>query len=233
MIEELWGEQPPASAAKSLQVHVSRLRRALEGDRGNGAASVVVTRGGGYLVRVGPGQLDLESFEQLLDEGSGALADGDPKGAVELLRDALGLWRGPPLAEFAYESFAQREIARLEELRLTAVEQRIEAELALGRHAQLIGELESLVELHPFRERLHAGLMLALYRAGRQTEALEACQRARRTLVDEVGIEPAQPLKELERAILAQDPALDPPAAAKGGRLTAATLALRPRPSRP
>ena len=214
LIEELWGEQPPSSAAKSLQVHVSRLRRALEGERGNGANSVVVTRGGGYSVRVEPGELDLERFECLLEEGTGALADGAPERALELLREALGLWRGPPLAEFAYESFAQRAIARLEEVHLTAVEQRIEAELALGRHAHLIGELESLVELHPFRERLHAQLMLALYRAGRQTEALQAYQHARRPLVDEVGIEPGQPLRELERAILAQDPALDPPAAA-------------------
>ena len=214
LIEELWGEQPPASAAKSLQVHVSRLRRALEGERANGADSVVVTRGGGYLVRVGPGELDLERFERLLEEGSGALVEGAPERALELLREALGLWRGPPLAEFAYDSFAQRDIAQLEELHLTAVEQRIEAELALGRHAQLIGELESLVELHPFRERLRGQLMLALYRAGRQTEALEAYRQARRALVDEVGIEPGQPLRELQRAILAQDPALDPPAAA-------------------
>jgi YVTN family beta-propeller protein len=213
LIEELWGEQPPATAAKSLQVHVSRLRSALGGERANGADSVVVTRGGGYLVRVGPGQLDLERFERLLGEGSGALAEGAPERALELLREALGLWRGPPLAEFTYDAFAQREIARLEELHLTMVEQRVEAELALGRHAQLIGELESLVELHPFRERLRAQLMLALYRAGRQTEALQAYQHARRTLVDEVGIEPGQPLRELERAILAQDPALDPPAA--------------------
>jgi YVTN family beta-propeller protein len=215
LIEELWGDQPPASAAKSLQVHVSRLRSALQEDKGNGPDSVVVTRGGGYLIRVGPGQLDLERFERLLEEGSGALADGAPERALQALREALALWRGPPLAEFAYEAFAQSEIPRLEEVHLTAVEQRIEAELALGRHAQLIGELESLVNLHPFRERLHAQLMLALYRAGRQTEALQAYQHARRTLVDEVGIEPGQPLRELERAILAQDAALDPPAAAK------------------
>ena len=202
MIEELWGDQPPASAAKSLQVHVSRLRSALEGGRGNGADSVVVTRGGGYLVRVGPGQLDLGSFERLLQEGSDALVEGDPERALELLREALGLWRGPPLAEFAYESFAQRDIARLDELHLTAIEQRIEAELALGRHAQLIAELESLVELHPFRERLHSQFMLALYRAGRQAEALEAYQAARRTLVDELGIEPGR----AARGATASDP---------------------------
>jgi YVTN family beta-propeller protein len=214
LIEELWGERPPASAAKSLQVYVSRLRHALEDAHVNGADGVIVTRGGGYLVRVGPGELDLASFERLLEEGSDALAEGAPGRAQELLREALALWRGPPLAEFAYEPFAQEEIARLDELHLTAVELRIEAGLALGEHARLIGELETLVKRHPFRERLRAQLMLALYRAGRQTEALQAYQRARRTLVDEVGVEPGEQLRELERAILAQDPALDAPAAA-------------------
>jgi len=211
LIEELWGEQPPASVAKSLQVHVSRLRHALERDGGNGADSVVVTRGGGYLVRVGPGELDLERVERLIEEGSGALAEGAPERALELLREALALWRGPPLAEFAYQSFAQGEIARLEELRLTAIEQRIDAELALGRHAHLIGELERLVELHPYRERLHAQLMLALYRCDRQADALQAYQNARRTLVEELGIEPGLRLRELERAILAQDAELATP----------------------
>ena len=214
LIEELWGEQPPASAAKSLQVHVSRLRRALEGERGNGADSVVITRGGGYLVRVEPGELDLERFERLLQEGSDALAEDAPERALGLLREALGLWRGPPLADFAYDEFAQEEIARLEELHLAAVEQSVDAQLALGRHSQVIGELEMLVKRHPFRERLHAQLMLALYRSGRQTEALEAYQHARRTLVEEVGVEPGEELRALERGVLAHDPALSGPAAA-------------------
>jgi DNA-binding SARP family transcriptional activator len=135
-----------------------------------------------------------------LEEGTKALADGAPERAAELLREALGLWRGPPLADFAYESFAQAEIAHLEELRLTAIEQRIEAELALGHHAQEIGELESLVDQHPFRERLRAQLMLALYRSGRQAEALRAYQDARQALVDELGIEPGEELRELQRA---------------------------------
>ncbi len=215
LIEELWGEQPPASAAKSLQVYVSRLRHALEGAHGNGAEGVIVTRGGGYLVRVGPGELDLSRFERLVEEGSEALADGAPERALERLREALGLWRGPPLAEFAYEPFAQEEIARLEELHLSALELRIEAALALGEHARLIGELETLVKRHPFRERLRAQLMLALYRSGRQAEALDAFQDARRTLVEELGIEPSRELEELQRAILAQDPTLDAPAAAR------------------
>jgi YVTN family beta-propeller protein len=214
LIEELWGERAPGSAAKRLQVHVSRLRHALERDDGDGADSVVVTRGGGYLIRVEPGELDLERFERMLEEGSVALADRDPERALELLREALALWRGPPLAEFAYEPFAQQEIARLEELHLTALEQRIDAELTLGRHAQLIAELETLVKRQPFRERLRAQLMLALYRSGRQAEALQAYQQARRTLVEELGIEPSRELEELQRAILAQDPVLDAPAAA-------------------
>ena len=214
LIEELWGERAPASAAKSLQVYVSRLRHALERGDGNGADSVVVTRGGGYLISVGPGELDLERFERLLEEGSGALADGAPERALELLREALALWRGPPLAEFAYEPFAQQVIARLEELHLTALELRIEAGLALGEHARLIGELETLVKHHPFRERLRAQLMLALYRSGRQAEALEAYQQARRTLVEELGIEPSRELEELQRAILAQDPSLERPRSA-------------------
>ena len=225
LIEELWGERPPASAAKSLQVHVSRLRHALDGEPGSGTDGVIVTRGGGYLIRVGAGELDRARFERLVEEGRAALVEGAPERALELLREALELWRGPPLAEFAYDSFAQGEIARLEELHLGAVEHRIEAELALGRHAQVIGELESLVDLHPFRERLRAQLMLALYRAGRQTEALEAYRQARRTLVEEVGVEPGEELRALERAVLAQDPVLDPPpatGAAAGERLPSA-----------
>ena len=209
LIEELWGERAPPTAAKSLQVHVSRLRAALEDSGADGADGVVLTRGGGYLIRVAPGELDRDRFERLVDEASGALGEAEPRRALELLGEAFALWRGPPLADFAYEGFAQREIARLEELHLAAVEIRIDAELGLGHHARLIGELESLVERHPFRERLRAQLMLALYRAGRQTEALQAYQNARRTLVDEVGVEPGEELRALERAVLAQDPALD------------------------
>jgi YVTN family beta-propeller protein len=215
LIEELWGERAPPTAAKTLQVHVSRLRAAFEDSGANGADAVVLTRGGGYLIRVAPGELDRDRFERLVDEASGALEEGEPRRALELLDEAFGLWRGPPLADFAYEGFAQQEIARLEELHLAAVEVRIEAELALGRHARLIGELETLVERHPFRERLRAQLMLALYRAGRQTESLQAYQNARRTLVDEVGVEPGEELRALERAVLAQDPALDLPVDAR------------------
>jgi YVTN family beta-propeller protein len=208
LIDELWGEHPPPTAAKSLQVHVSRLRQSLDRGGAASAGGVIVTRWGGYQIQVGPHELDRARFETLLEEGTKALADGAPERAAELLREALGLWRGPPLADFAYESFAQAEIAHLEELRLTAIEQRIEAELALGQHAQKIGELESLVDQHPFRERLRAQLMLALYRSGRQAEALRAYQDARRALVDELGIEPGEELRQLQSAILAQDPSL-------------------------
>jgi YVTN family beta-propeller protein len=207
LIEQLWGERPPPTAAKSLQVHVSRLRRSLESG-GQGSESPIVTRGGGYLIRIEPNELDLERFRALMEEGTRALADGVPGRATELLGEGLALWRGAPLADFAYESFAQPEIAQLEELRLTAVEARIEAELALGHHAQTIGELESLVDRHPFRERLWAQLMLALYRSGRQAEALQAYREARRALVDDLGIEPGEELRGLERAILDQDPKL-------------------------
>jgi len=217
LIDELWGGGAPPTAAKSLQVHVSRLRTALEDPTANGGDGVVLTRSGGYLIRVAPGELDRDRFERLVEEASGALGDGEPRRALELLGEAFALWRGPPLADFAYDGFAQQEIARLEELHLAAMEIRIEAELALGQHARLIGELETLVERHPFRERLRAQLMLALYRSGRQTEALQAYRNARRTLVDEVGVEPGEELRALERAILAQDPALDLPAAPTGG----------------
>jgi YVTN family beta-propeller protein len=205
LVEELWGEQPPASAIKIVQGYVSNLRKVL----GDG---LLVTRGRGYLLRAEPGQTDLDRFESLVAEGQSALQEGDARTAAARLREALDLWRGPPLADFAYESFAQSEIARLEEARLAALEERIEAELALGEHARRVGELEALVREHPLRERFLGQLMLALYRSGRQADALESYRIARRRLVEELGLEPGRDLQELERAILAQDPALEPPA---------------------
>ena len=170
---------------------------------------VLQTRAPGYLAVVDPGQLDLDRFEELLTTGSDAARSSETPGRRgPSLRSALELWRGPALADFAYEPFAQAEIARLEELRLTAVERRIEADLALGKDAELIGELEALVARHPLRERPRAQLMLALYRAGRQAEALDAYQQARRALVDELGIDPSPALQDLEKAILRQDPSL-------------------------
>jgi DNA-binding SARP family transcriptional activator len=206
LIDELWGGDSTESAATGLRVNVSRLRKALPGD-------VLVTRSPGYLIRLDPDQLDLRRFERLVDEGRGLLAAGRPADASARLREALSLWRGPALADFAYESFAQAAIARLEDIRVAALELRIEADLALGRDRELIGELQGLTAEHPLRERLREHLMRALYRSGRQADALAAYQQARRVLVEELGIEPSPTLQELERAILRQDPALDAPQA--------------------
>jgi DNA-binding SARP family transcriptional activator len=207
LIDELWGEDSPEGAAAALRVNVSRLRKALPQD-------VLATRSPGYVIRVGAEELDLDRFERLMEEGRSLLARGLPAAASERLRDALSLWRGPALADFAYESFAQTAIARLEEIRLAAVELRIDADLALGRHDELVGELEALVAEEPLRERLRGYLMTALYRSGRQAEALDAYKDARRALIDELGIEPSTALQELERAILRQEPALNLPATA-------------------
>jgi YVTN family beta-propeller protein len=209
LIDELWGERPPASALHSLDVYVSRLRKTLQA---NGGERLLVTRAGGYLLRLEPEQLDLTCFERLLEEGRRALAAGNYGRASERLSEALALWRGPALADLAYEPFAAAEVERLEEQRLAALEERLEAELALGRHASLIGELEALSGKHPLRERLHGQLMLALYRCGRQAEALEVYRETRRHLLDEVGIDPSPALQRLEQAILRQDPALELPA---------------------
>jgi DNA-binding SARP family transcriptional activator/ABC-type branched-subunit amino acid transport system substrate-binding protein len=205
LVDDLWGESPPPSAPKTLQVYVSRLRKALA-DGSDRAA--LETQARGYVLRLAPGCLDSEVFEGLLDEGRRALAHDDPGRAADRLRQALALWRGPPLADVAYESFAQAELARLEELRLTALEERIEADLALGRADALVGELEALVERHPLRERLRGQLMLALYRADRQAQALQVYQQGRQALAAELGLEPSLALQRLERQILEQDPAL-------------------------
>ena len=225
LIDELWGEQPPASANKLVQGYVSNLRKAL----GDG---LLVTEGRGYVLRVEPGQLDLGRFETLVAQGRGALEGGDALTAAAVLRQALEVWRGPPLADFAYEPFAQAEIARLEESRLAALENRIEADLSSGEQARLVGELEGLVREHPFRERLRGQLMLALYLSGRQADALQAYQDARRELLDGLGLEPGRALQELERAILAHDPGVDlpaghaprPPPAAARSRVRGAAL---------
>jgi YVTN family beta-propeller protein len=203
VVDELWGERPPETATKTVQVYVSRLRKAL----GDG---VLVTRGGGYALDVDAEEVDADRFERLASEGREALDRDDPGAAAERLREALDIWRGPPLADLAYESFAQNEIGRLEEARLAALEARIDAELALGRHAALVAELEALVAEHPTRERFRGQLMLALYRSGRQGDALESYRDAQRTLDRELGLEPGPELQRLERAILDQDAAISP-----------------------
>jgi DNA-binding SARP family transcriptional activator len=211
LIDALWGASPPRRSGKNIQVYVSRLRKVLADDR-------LVTRPPGYVLYVEPEELDLARFEQLVGEARRA----PPKSASTKLSDALALWRGPPLADLAYEQFAQAEIARLEEMRLGAIEQRVDADLALGRHAELVPELEALVARHPLREHFRCQLMLALYRCDRQADALEAYRLARRELSEELGLEPSESLKRLEAAILRQDPELAPSAGAAPVRAVAA-----------
>jgi YVTN family beta-propeller protein len=215
IIDELWPEAPPPSATRSVHALVSRLRRLLESEPlvrngGEGDNGVLLTRSHGYLLKVAPGELDLHRFESLLRKGRDALAAGQPDVAARTLREALAHWRGPPLAEFAHDSFAVVDIARLNELRLSALEERIEADLAAGRSAELVAELEALIAAQPLRERLRGQLMLALYRCGRQAEALQVYQHTRRLLVDDLGIEPSHALQRLEQAILRQDGSLEP-----------------------
>jgi len=211
LIDALWGDEPPDTAGKALQVYISRLRKLLEPD-GKG---LLVTRPPGYALQLGAHELDLRRFERLREEASSAAADGDPATAEARLAEALSLWRGSPLADLAQEPFAHTEIARLEELRLLAVEDRNDALLALGRHAEVVAETEALIADHPLRERLRAQLILALYRSRRQAEALDAYQAARRALVDDLGIEPSPELQQLEGRILRQDPSLELVAPAK------------------
>jgi YVTN family beta-propeller protein len=219
LVRGLWDEQPPATAAKTLQSHVKRLRRALEPGRARGAAGeVLVTREPGYLLRVAPGALDAAQFEELTAQARRALSEGQADDAASLLREALGLWRGRAFEEFLDTDVGAAESDRLAELRLGALEDRIEAELRLGRHRELVAELEGLVRDQPLRERLWAQLMLALYRSGRQADALLAYQRARKVLVEELGIDPGAELRRLHSAILAQDPGLDLPTPAEADR---------------
>ena len=199
----LWGEEAPAGATRAVQVYVSRLRKAL------GDPDAITTTPAGYRLRVRPGELDAERFERGVEAGRRALDAGAPEQAAGLLREALELWRGPPLAGLEFEPFAQAEIARLEEQRLAALEARVEADLGAGRHAALVSELRQLLSEHPTRERFAAHLMLALYRSGRQAEALEVYRDTRRVLVDEAGIEPGPELQRLHRAVLDQDASLD------------------------
>jgi YVTN family beta-propeller protein len=203
LIDDIWGERAPETATTALQGYVSGLRKALGAER-------ILTRAPGYLLQVDPEAVDLGRFERLVRDGRAALAAGDPERASSMLSEAVALWRGPPLADVNATPFAYAERLRLDELRLAAIEERVEAELALGRHTDLVAELEALVAQHPLREKLRAQLMLALYRSGRQADALEAYQDARRLLVHELGLEPGAALRSLEQAILNHDPALEP-----------------------
>jgi DNA-binding SARP family transcriptional activator len=203
LADDLYGGEPPVTAVTQVQRQVSELRKALAD------ASLIETRTPGYLIRLRPEQLDLHRFERLTGEGGAALRRGDAAGAASLLREALALFRGAPLADLAYEGFAQPAVARLEELRLAALEQRIDADLALGLHGDLVAELEGLVREQPLHEGFRGRLMLSLYRAGRQAEALDVYRDARNQLVEVFGIEPSRELQELERSILKQEASLD------------------------
>ena len=229
LVDSLWSDTPPASAANSVQVYVSKLRKLLdEGDPSG--ESALETEPPGYLLRVPAGKLDADEFERLLAEGRAALAAGSPDEAETLLARALELWRGPALADLASEPFAQAEIARLEGLRLQALEARFEAMIALGRQADAVGELQALVGLHPLDERLRGQLMLALYRSGRQADALATFRVFRGLMSDELGLEPSAELRNLEQAILRQDASLVPVPLAPGPSAVEQSPASEPAP---
>ena len=212
LVDILWGEDPPASAPGTLQSYISRLRRELEPERARGAdARVLLWEPPGYRLAVDTGDVDFRRFQAMADEGRALLAAGRPAEAREVLLAADALWRGPALVEYRDREFAQGLVARLEDRRIAATEDRIGAELALGRHAAVAGELAELVNAHPLQEGLRGLLALALYRSGRQSEALRALSDARDTLREELGVDLGRPLRDLESAILAHDPSLDAP----------------------
>jgi YVTN family beta-propeller protein len=224
LIDDLWGARPPPAALKALQAHISRLRKALDtngvacvdddGDRSPGGSDgLLMTRGHGYVLRVNGGELDLDRFRAAVEEGREALAAGDAGRAARVLRRGLAMWRGPPLADFAYESFAQAAIVQLEDLRLCAVEERVDADLALACQRDLVGELTSIVQQNPLRERVRGQLMLALYRSDRQAEALQVYQEFRHALSEQLGLDPSPGLQQLEVALLNRDASLQAPRA--------------------
>src|SRR6478752_4713407 len=234
LVDGLWGSSAPDAATAAIHVSVSRLRKVLRDRPGRSAGGVLNRRRPGYVLELDPEAVDLLRFERLAMEGKATFSTA-PDVAADRFAQALRLWRGPALAEFADLPFAQAEIPRLAEQRLNVVVARIEADLAMGRHFELVAELEGLLARHPLNERLHEQLMLSLYRSGRQADALDAFRRARRTFSDELGIDPGRALRELETAILAQDQHLDytsPPTAANGtGAVVPPTAAAPPAPT--
>jgi len=227
LVEEVWGGAPPEDAA--LYTQISRLRKVLEPDRDGGEPAILLTRAPGYMLRVEVEQLDLGRFEALVARAHRVLAAGEAQEASGLLREALGLWRGRPLADLEGEPFHHDAVTWLDDAWLGALEARVEADLACGRHAELVTELRTLVRSHPYRERLRGQLMLALYRSGRQAEALAAFDEGRRTLAADLGLEPSRPLRELQDSMLRQDPVLDAPAVpGAGGAVPARTPEDRP-----
>ena len=224
MIDELWGESPPRQAAGSVQAYISNLRRALEPDRAPREPSQLLrSQAGGYLLSLDLADIDAAAFEHQASEGRNQLRQGAAQAARETLSQALELWRGPALVEFADEPFASSEAGRLEELRAAAVEDRIEADLLLGNHAAVVAEVQGLLARAPLRERLWAHLIIALYRSGRQSDALAAYQQCRRAL-DELGIEPSPALRKLESDVLRQSPELDWRGPHEAKRRTGASL---------
>lgn len=217
MMEELWTPASPTPSAKRVQVNVLRLRRGLASIApGLDPAALVRTRSRGYSLELDPDGIDAVVFARLLARGRAELDAGQPSQAASTVGAALAIWRGDPYADYAYESFAAAEIRRLDELRTFALETRAEAQLALGAHAPMVGELRQLVARYPLREHLRALLMVALYRCGRQGDALAAYQEARSVLVDELGVEPGRELRELQQAILVHSPALETTAGRSG-----------------
>jgi DNA-binding SARP family transcriptional activator len=207
LIDDLWGEAPPPTARKAVNVYLSKLRKAL----GHPGTDPIATASGGYRLHVEPERLDASRMQLLVAEAHERVAKGERESAAERFREALSLWRGPTLAGLQLESRGRDEVAQLDELRLAVLMDRIDCDLALGRHEEVIGELGVLVREHPLRERLRAQQMLALYRADRQADALKAYAEARRTLVDDLGIEPSEALQRLQQAILRHDPSLETP----------------------
>jgi DNA-binding SARP family transcriptional activator/DNA-binding beta-propeller fold protein YncE len=226
LIDELWGDAPPPTARDTVKVYVARLRKILDKAGGSGS---LATRNGSYILQLEPDQLDLEQFLRLAERGARALAKGDPATAAAALREALALWRGPPLVDLVDAPFARNEQHRLEELRVAAIEDRIDADLALRRASAVVPEVWRLVREHPYRERLWRQLMLALYASGRQAEALATYQDARKMLVDQLGIEPSNELRRLEQAILTHDPSLDSAAGAERTAVAPRTARMRGR----
>lgn len=213
LIEEIWGTDMPRSALTTLQTYILQLRRLIAAAHGPGALTsakdVLATRHRGYLLEIQPGAVDLHEYDRLVQEGNTEFELGDSHEAVALYTRALGIWRGPALVDVPVGPVLEIELARLEESRLGVLERRIEAELRLGRHAELLSELTELIARHPLNERLHAQCMAAFYRSGRQWRALEIYQRLRRRIVDELGIEPCSSLQRLHQAMLSADPVLE------------------------
>jgi DNA-binding SARP family transcriptional activator len=240
LIDELWGVAPPATARKAVNVYISKLRKTLGGNGGD----PIATADGGYRLAVDPDLLDADRMRRLVAGARERVAGGESEAASRLLQEALAFWRGPTLAGLTLESAGRNEVSQLDELRLTVLMDRIDCDLALGHHEHVLGELQVLVGEHPLRERLRAQQMLALYRADRQADALDAYQQARHALIDELGIEPSESLQRLQQAVLRHDPALEtpagtastdgaPPAPAPADEAAPAALPARSPPRRP